>query len=162
MHVCRPYKLSLISVLSSVGAWTFRTMISYQWPHSIMYDILLLTHFTHLNCWYDSLVVKKPAPNLWFVFPLPMKDCILTCWFSVTFVSSTCMPTKSNVYWYFFNNCPEQPCPMQTSYITYTDYNAHIFVSLDHLFKKSIQVWGHLSHFVNKIIFYSEQLLVPP
>jgi hypothetical protein len=51
-------------------AWTFRTMISYKRPLSIMYDILSLTNSTHLTADVIFLCIKKPVPNSWFSFPL--------------------------------------------------------------------------------------------
>jgi hypothetical protein len=41
--------ISFRTILSSVGAWTFRTMIWHQRPLSIMYDILSLTNWTLLT-----------------------------------------------------------------------------------------------------------------
>jgi hypothetical protein len=43
--------LSILSIFSSVGAWTFRTMISHQRPLSIMYNILSLTNST----WFSNV-----------------------------------------------------------------------------------------------------------
>jgi hypothetical protein len=45
--------------LSSVGAWTFRTMISHQWPLSIMYDILSLTNSNLLTANMILLCTKE-------------------------------------------------------------------------------------------------------
>jgi hypothetical protein len=51
------------------------------------------------------------------------------------------------VFWYFFRNCHERTCPIQTSYIPRTKSHVHFprpFVTLR-----------------NKLIFYGEELLAP-
>jgi hypothetical protein len=66
--------------------------------------------------------------------------CLLVWWHS-------CTPTKSNLLWYFFHNCHEWTCPIQTSYIPCTKSHIH-FLRLGCLCKKSVQVRSPLQHFV--------------
>jgi hypothetical protein len=106
-------KLSFISsVLSSVGGWTFRTMISHQWPLHFMYDIQSLIDFTLSIA--DMILIPLSKEKVYLLSGTVPSLSHLT----------SCTPTKSK-FWYLFRNWHERTCPVQTSYIPCTKSHVH-------------------------------------
>jgi hypothetical protein len=89
---------STSSVLSYVGAWTFRTIIWNQRPLSIMYDILSLTDSTPLSADMILLCTKNPVPNS-LSFSFQQKN-VYSPAGAVPLPShlTSCTPTKSSLY----------------------------------------------------------------
>jgi hypothetical protein len=87
-------KLSFtLSILSSVGAWVFRTMTWKQKPLSIMYDIVSLTNSSFLTAEMILLCTKTQYPIHGSYFPFHTK-CVLSYW-----CGATALPPKLTYIW---------------------------------------------------------------
>jgi hypothetical protein len=69
--------LRVYAFQSSVGACTFRTIISHHQPH---YDVLSLTNSTALNC--------KACPHVKIIIPISTVKCTVVYRFSATLAPS--------------------------------------------------------------------------
>jgi hypothetical protein len=140
------------SILSSVGAWTFSTMILYQRPLCIMYDNLSLTNSTLLTADMILLCTKKPVTNSWFSFPFPLRNMYLPA-HSVPPPSylTLCTPTKCNLYFEISSpNALSEPA----LYMLLTFHLVSIFFRVGRLSKESIQVQGLFWMFVTILFLW--------
>jgi hypothetical protein len=124
---------------------------SEQW-----YDTsdLLVYYIWHLNCWYDSLMHKKPVSNSWFSFPFPYKN-VYSPLGSVPLPShlTSCTPVKSNLY---LDSSLETVIWEPVLYKRLTFHNPNcisILHCLGCLSKESVQVRGYMKLFVTNLFF---------
>jgi hypothetical protein len=112
-----------------------------------------------LNCWYVSLLHKKPVPNSWFSFPIPQKNVYSPSgWAPPPSHLTCCTPAKSNLY---FDSSLETVFRERALYKLLTFHNPNhisIFRTLGRLSKESVQVQGSFWIFVTNSFFTVKSL----
>ena len=82
-------------------------MILHQRPFQCCIRHPITNKLYALNCWYYSVVYKKPVPNWLFSFPLPYKNARTPALTVPPFSRlNSCTPTKSNLH---LANCLSEP-----------------------------------------------------
>jgi hypothetical protein len=146
------------SVLSSVGAWTFRTMIWHQRPLSIMYDILSLTNSTLLT--NDTILLC--TKNLYLIydsrFPFHRKIFILP---QVQYHCPPNRPPSLPLNLPYISTVPSKLSLGSPPYVN----SLHSIIQISYPYSVTWIVYSKnpsgskaLLRFSNKFIFYSEGL----
>jgi len=152
------------SLLSSLDAGTFRTMIIHQQPPQNYIWHPIANKPYSLNCWNYSVVYKKSCSQLMIIVYFSIWKIIIPRYCAPLSHLTSCTPTKSNLY--LANSlvaAASEPAPYRLLTFHVPNLMSH-FCCLDHT-KGWNQVRGKCSWFASKSVFTAricQRLPQPP
>jgi hypothetical protein len=79
------WKLSFISSIF-ILCWGMNIQNNYMKPATFQYYVWcpIPNKLNPINCWYDSLMYKKPCTQFMVLIPLSIDKCVFSCWCGAT------------------------------------------------------------------------------